>query len=212
MPCAANQMETVMKIWSMVGCFHGWKFCFVLNVICIHPSYKHRQAKIHKCPCHIFSPLLFNKSTMKVIDFIPELYQHIRLLFVFLVNCCQDHCQTKGIIVGVKRMVESWKRTKSELLFLGNKLASIVVDVSLPSSMNVHVCVVTIQWGGACRFPTSSTIIHSNNAWLRGVAQYKEMIDSPTDPEQNAQNSPCLNEQQMKQHIIIIIVMVLVSL
>ena len=40
----------------------------------------------------------------------------------------------------------------------------------------------------------------------------QKMIDSPIEPKQNAQHSPCLNEQQMKQHIIIIIiVMVLVS-
>ena len=115
-------------------------FVFVPVVICICPSYKHRQAKVHECPYHIFSPIVLGKLTMKAIGFIPELYQVIRLLFFFLVICSQEPCQRKGIIVGMKRKVESWKRRRYVLLFLGNKLAGIVVDFSSFFSLNVCTC------------------------------------------------------------------------
>ena len=121
-------------------------FVFVLIVICIWPSYKCRQAKVHKCPCHIFSPIVFSKLTMMVIRFIPELYQVVRLLFFFLVICSLELCQRRGIIVGMKRKVESWKRRRYVFIVLGNKLTGIVVDFSQKILLSQTTCHIPITF------------------------------------------------------------------
>ena len=139
-------------------------FVFVLIVICIWPSYKCRQAKVHECSCHIFSPMVFSKLTMMVIRFIPELYQVVRLLFFFLVICSLELCQRRGIIVGMKRKVESWKRRRYVFIVLGQQTCWCCCRLLLLLLFEcLHLCCHHSVVMSLC-FPKSSFIICSNSA------------------------------------------------